>query len=118
MSIQQSQEKIDFSRITNKECTEIVGIPHSRALLRFADAFMGVDVDALVAAREMLAQEMGGEAVGDAAGVVSNFQRMTRLADSTGLALDGVEDEGMKSMVNELSEMLGTNKYLSAENSR
>lgn len=57
-------------------------------LIRFTDAILSQPED-LEAARESLASVLGEAQVVDAAGVVGNFQRMVRIADSTGIPVDG-----------------------------
>jgi hypothetical protein len=64
-----------------------VGLPHGRALLRFASACAGVDDDELAAARTALAAETDMAFMVDAAAVAANFEMMTRLADGTGAKL-------------------------------
>lgn len=108
---------IDLDGLTDPNCTHLEGIPHADVLLRFANAFMGTDADALALARDALANEMGSAAMVDAAGVASNFQRMVRIADSTGIRLESMGDE-MDAMVEELNDKLGINDYASAANSR
>jgi DNA-binding phage protein len=69
------------------------GVPHEDALLVFAEAMVRDDEDALVRSRKRILEEMGPEALVDAAAVVSNFERMVRIADSTGIPLDSFLDE-------------------------
>ena len=52
-------------------------------------------------AREALADAMGSEALVDAAGVVSNFERMVRVADSTGISIGPMVGEDL-ALVHEL----------------
>lgn len=56
----------------------------------------------LATARTRLLEELGPEALVDAAGVASNFERMVRIADSTGIPLDGFLDERTVDMRAEL----------------
>ena len=63
------------------------GVPHGRALLEFASAIVDGGQVALADAREVLRTEMGDAGVADAAAVASNFERMVRIADSTGIEL-------------------------------
>lgn len=63
------------------------GVPNGRALLAFAAAVAGDDDAHLARAREALRAEMGDAGVADAAAVASNFERMVRIADSTGIEL-------------------------------
>ena len=65
------------------------GVPNGRALLAFASAVTGGDDASLARAREALRAELGDAGVADAAGVASNFERMVRIADSTGIELGG-----------------------------
>lgn len=65
------------------------GVPNGRALLAFASAVTGGDDALLARAREALRAELGDAGVADAAAVASNFERMVRIADSTGIELGG-----------------------------
>jgi len=64
------------------------GVAHGERLLSFADALVGEDEVALERAREELAAALGPEGLVDAAAVASNFERMVRIADGTGIPLD------------------------------
>ena len=110
-------QTVNMDGITDPACLEIEGVPHSGVLLRFSNAFMSLDEQQLAKAREELVAEMGSEAMIDAAGIASNFQRMVRIADSTGIPLESMGDE-MDSLVEELNEAHGINNYSSAENTR
>ena len=57
-------------------------------LIAFAEAVVGSDDVALAQAREAVITAMSAAALVDAAGVASNFERMVRIADSTGISLD------------------------------
>jgi hypothetical protein len=111
--IEAKGESIDLDGLADPDCTEIAGIPNSEALLKLANAFMGDDKAALAAARDNLANDMSPEAMIDAVGVASNFQRMVRIADSTGIP----SEETMLVMAEDLCETLGINNYASAANS-
>ena len=63
------------------------GVPHGRVLLDFASAAAGRDDARLAEARRALRAELGESGVADAAAVTSNFERMVRIADSTGIVL-------------------------------
>ena len=56
-------------------------------LLRFAEAIVRRDHAATRQAREALVARIGADAMVDAAAVASNFERMTRIADATGITL-------------------------------
>jgi len=64
------------------------GVAHGERLLAFADALVGEDDAALERAREELAAALGPVGLVDAAAVASNFERMVRIADGTGIPLD------------------------------
>ena len=64
------------------------GIPHGDVLGAFAAAVVDYrDTARLAAARRALSDAMGPAAMVDAAGVASNFERMVRIADATGIEL-------------------------------
>jgi hypothetical protein len=67
------------------------GIQYGAELLKFAEAVVARDVGEIVNARKALIDAAGAEVMIDAAGVISNFQRMVRIADSTGIGLGGFE---------------------------
>ena len=61
--------------------------------------------------REEVAATLGNDAMVDAAGVIANFQRMVRIADSTGIPLD----EPVLIMTQQLRNDLGINEFSGAE---
>jgi len=63
-------------------------IAGGNVLLRFTDAAL-TNLDDLQAARDAVLDELGPAKLVDAAGVIGNFQRMVRIADSTGIPVDG-----------------------------
>ncbi|MBT4521783.1 MAG: hypothetical protein HOC23_17430 [Halieaceae bacterium] len=63
-------------------------LAHAEALMKFAESFARRDEQALSAARDALARQASPEILVDAAAVAANFQRMVRIADSTGIPLD------------------------------
>ncbi len=87
LSAEISDSNLDLKMI-NGDADAAAGIPHGRALLDFAEAVAHRDEEALARARETLAAEAGEGPLVDAAGVAANFQRMVRIADSTGIPLD------------------------------
>jgi hypothetical protein len=60
------------------------GLPHGAELVAFTDAAAGVDDARLTAARLALIAAAGEAFMIDAAGVLANFEMMTRVADGTG----------------------------------
>ena len=63
--------------------------------------------------RETVLDRVGQEATVDAACIIANFQRMVRIADSTGISLD----EPVLMMTQGIREDLGINQFNSAANS-
>ena len=66
------------------------GIEHGERLTGFADAAVSGDPAELATARDALRAAAGSAALVDAAAVVGNFERMVRIADGTGIPLDGI----------------------------
>ena len=105
---------VNLDGITDPASTRIDDVPHSEALIKYCDTFLGNSADEFAAARTALAAEMGETAMVDAAGIVSNFQRMDRIADSTGIPSDGP----MMIMQQEFVDQLGLDKFTSAGNTQ
>ncbi len=59
---------------------------HGAELVAFAEAIVTGD-QTLAQSRATVVETLGPEAMVDAAGVASNFERMVRIADSTGIEL-------------------------------
>ncbi|NKB39237.1 MAG: hypothetical protein GKR93_19070 [Gammaproteobacteria bacterium] len=117
MSADIAGQTINMDGIADPTCLEIEGVPHSGVLLQFSNAFMSFDELQLEKAREALVAEMGSAAMVDVAGIASNFQRMVRIADGTGIPVESMGEE-MDSLVEELNEAHGLNDYSSAANTR
>ena len=111
-SINAAGNPVDLAGLTDLGCLEIPGIAHSKILIEFSDTFMFRDAEALADVRQRLEQEMNIEAVMDAAGVASNFQRMDRIADGTGLR----SDDQIRDLQQDLVDQLGLDQYASAAN--
>jgi len=103
---------VDEAAVTDDAAAAGSGVPHAEALLAFADACVAGDEAALAAARQRLRDALGPEALVDAAAVVGNFERMTRIADATGIPLDGP----VQAMTEDLRERLGVEAFGSARN--
>ena len=61
---------------------------HAEVLVGFAEALVRRDDAALARARDEVLEKLGPGGLVDTAAVASNFQRMVRIADSTGIPLD------------------------------
>ncbi len=66
---------------------DAAGVDNADVLLALAEAVVLRDPAETERAREAVAERMGDEAMVDAAAVASNFERMTRIADATGITL-------------------------------
>ena len=86
-----------------------MGIPHGEKLTAFADAAVAGDAATLATARDALRDAAGSAALVDAAGVIGNFQRMVRIADGTGIPLDGM----VLTMSDDVREDLGLESFQS-----
>lgn len=63
------------------------GVENGDALLTLSQALVERDEKEIKAARARIVAEMGYQALVDAIGVASNFERMVRIADATGIEL-------------------------------
>lgn len=93
------EETVDFAALMEGDVES--GVPHGAKLLRFAEAVVAGSAADREAARRALTEAMGGEALVDAAGVISNFERMVRIADSTGISIASMSEEDL-TLVREL----------------
>jgi hypothetical protein len=110
-STQVSGEVVNLNGIV--EGNEVqTGLRGGEALIRFAETAVGDKADDIRVAREAVKDELGENAMVDAAGVIANFQRMVRVADGTGIPLD----TPVALMTGGIREDLGLNEYASAGN--
>ena len=65
------------------------GVPHGALLIDFTEAVLTRDHPRLDTARQALLEAMGPEAVVDTACIVATFEGNDRIADATGIPLDG-----------------------------
>jgi hypothetical protein len=86
-------QAFDLHAVTEGATTANSGVAHEETLLALAEAMVSDDEEALATARARVLDELGPEALVDAAGVASNFERMVRIADATGIPLDSFLDE-------------------------
>ena len=87
------------------------GIAFEHELVAFAEAMVGSDNDTLGQARSALIAAMGAAAMVDAAGVASNFERMVRIADATGIPLG----EGLESVSSDVRSGLDLDRFQTSE---
>jgi hypothetical protein len=86
------------------------GVEGGDVLVRFAESAVRGDED-LPLARGAVAEQLGPEALVDAAAVVGNFERMVRIADGTGIPLD----TPVSLLSADLREELGIDRFGSAD---
>jgi len=87
-------------------------VPNGDALIAFAEAVVGGSDAEIVCARSELVEQLGPEAFVDACGVIGNFERMVRIADSTGIPLDAP----VAAMTADIRDELGIDDFGSARN--
>lgn len=87
-SIETQGEEADVRAVTDASAAEDSGVPGAAALVAFVEATLSGDADEIEAARDGAREAVGAEAMVDAAAVIGNFERMTRIADGTGIPLD------------------------------
>ena len=93
--------------MTDHEAAATSGVEHGAVLIAFAEAMVGEDDAVLARARQAAIEVLGPEAMVDAAGVASNFERMVRIADSTGIQLD----ERMEVLSKEVRDKLHLERF-------
>lgn len=102
-------EALNFGAIVDP--SQESGVAHGALLMEFTEAAVRRGAD-LAEVRARLVEAIGASATVDAASTMANFQRMVRIADGTGIPVDGyiLERSG------ELPERLGLKAYRSAAN--
>jgi hypothetical protein len=78
---------VNLSALTDHEAAALSGIDHGAVLIAFAEAMVKDDDAALTRTRQAMIEALSPETLVDAAGVASNFERMVRIADATGIPL-------------------------------
>jgi hypothetical protein len=90
LSANMQGQEVDLQMVAGEDNASGGGIRHGRELAAFAEAVASRDETDLEKSRSALVQAGGAEVMVDAAAVAANFQRMVRIADSTGIPLDKV----------------------------
>ena len=106
-SIEFSGAEADLSGIAEGAKAGDAGIAHGALLTAFVDAALRGDSVELATARDALREAAGSAALVDAAGVIGNFERMVRIADGTGIPLDGI----VAVMSDDIREDLGLEEF-------
>ncbi len=95
-------QAFDLHAVTEGVTTASSGVAHEETLLALTEAMVSDEREALVIARPRVLNELGPAALVDAAAVASNFERMVRIADATGIPLDSFLDERTVDLLAEL----------------
>jgi hypothetical protein len=105
-------KEFDLHAVTDGTAAATSGVAQAETLVAFAEAVVDQDEKTLANARARVLVELGPEALVDAAAVAANFERMVRIADSTGIPLDGF----LEAMTAELQQELNLQRFGSAAN--
>ncbi len=111
-SVEATQGEVDLRAITEGAPGIGSEVAHAAALSAFAEAAVRGDASALASARAALRSEAGSAALVDAAAVIGNFERMTRIADATGIPLDVAAQLASQ----DFRDALGLERFPSARN--
>lgn len=111
LSADASSTDIDL-HIVNGDGDGASGVEHSRELMRFAEAVASRDPQRIADTRQALLDAAGNDVVVDAAAVAGNFQRMVRIADSTGIPVD----DRMNLISGNIQQELDLRRFGSARN--
>ncbi len=103
-------EDVDLGVVTAGEAITS-GVPGETQLLALVETTLqGGSDDEIASARNDLAGKLGVAAMIDAAAVIGNFERMTRIADGTGIPLDDM----MAALTVDIRAELDLNSFSSA----
>ncbi len=113
LSADKTQSKIDLQMVNgNTDAAEDSQLQWAKELMDFASAIASRDEQELLRARSVLMSVAGAEVVVDAACVAANFQRMVRIADSTGIPVDAESQP----MMDAAAEQLELRRFESSKN--
>jgi len=101
---------VDLEAITRAASDEVAGVQYGAELIAYADAVVARSPD-VAKTRDAVQKSMGDDGVVDAAGVIANFQRMVRIADGTGIPIDGPLDI----LSADIRHEIGINNFSSAK---
>lgn len=113
LSMKVKDQAVDLQLINGELCEAGGGVKFGNELMKFAEAVASRDASALMLSRDRLWEVAGADVVVDAAAVAANFQRMVRIADSTGIPLD----ESNVAFTADIRERLDLGRFQSAHNS-
>ncbi len=113
-SVEMDGGEVDLNAVTKPGEDPGEALEGATELLAFADAMVGRDEAELDQARRALIDRLGAEQFVEAAAVVANFQRMVRIADATGIPLDGI----VMTMTDDFRGELGIDAFEGAARSK
>jgi len=108
-----TETNIDIQAINGNITAAAKGIEFGPELMKFAESLARRDEKALADARKELLEIAGPAVLVDAAGVAANFQRMVRIADSTGIPVDDLTNK----VSQQVRKDLHLDSFSSAKNS-
>ncbi len=104
---------IDVDSVLDREAFVDAGVPSGAALLRFVQAVEAGTTDEVAAARKAVLDAVGPDAMVEAAATIAIFNGLVRLADGTGIALDG----GVWDASDQIRARSGVDDFAGAANS-
>lgn len=88
------------------------GVPHAGLLVGLAEAVVAHDEGRLAELRPQLIEALGPDGFLEAATVAANFQRMVRIADSTGIP----QDATLMTLAGDVADKLSLHDFPSSRN--
>jgi alkylhydroperoxidase family enzyme len=107
LSLSNKDNELDLDLIKHGSQGSSCGVPAEEELVRFAEAVVLRNVEAIRPAREALEKHVGSEGLVSAAAVVAQFNAINRVAGGIGISLD----KSMAEMGAEVIEALGIAPY-------
>ncbi len=111
MSSQTTDRAVDLDAVHGQGDGD-AGVEHGARLVAFTEAAMGDDDARLARERDALRAVLSPEAWVDVAGVIGAFNVVDRIADATGIPLDGM----LQAMSQPVRDELGLERFASAAN--
>ena len=103
VSAMTTETEVDLQGVNGDAASAALGIEYGAELMSFAESLAERDESGLARSRTALRQAAGDKVLVDAAGVVANFQRMVRIADSIGIPFDNMQSDFASSIQTELN---------------
>ena len=104
--------EVDLRAVTGDGAARNSGVRAGQELVAFAEAAVRRRGAELASARHAVRDAIGSAGLVDAAAVIGNFERMVRIADSTGIPTDAP----VTALIEDVRGDLGIDRYRSAAN--